>query len=90
MGPLSSAALAASMGCVAGLIFWRFRQLRERGGFYYGLSWALSVGAAVGLVFLPEAVKTREWRSLIWAVCAGIFAGFGLAGYTLLIYRDRE
>lgn len=83
-------ALAAMLGCLAGVIFWRLRRLRERGVFYYCLSWALSVCAAMALVLLPETVKTREWLLYITFVGGGFFAGLGLGGYTLLILRNRQ
>ena len=85
-----NAALAASVGCLAGLIFWHLRRLRERGELHYYLSWALSVGIAGAVFFLPEAVKTRDWLALIWVTGAGFFGGLGLAAYTRLILRDRS
>ena len=84
------AALAAILGCLAGVVFWRLRRLRERGVLFYFLSWALSVCVAVALFLLPETVKTREWLLYITFVGGGFFAGLGLAGYTLLILRNRQ
>lgn len=86
---LAATLFGASIGCVAGLIFWHLRAFRERGGVYYYLSWGLSVGAAVGMVFFPSALKHREWVDWVVSIAAGMFAGFGLGAYVILMLRDR-
>jgi len=74
---------------VAGLIFWRLRRLRDRGGLYYFLSWGLSVGAATALVLLPTILKTGEWLAFIIVIGVGVSEGAGLGAYIVLMFKDR-
>lgn len=87
---LRTAAFAGEIGGVAGVIYWRLRRLSERGGISYYLSWGVSVGAAAALVFLPEAIRTRAWLSLLWIVAAGFLGGMALAAYMVSILGDQQ
>jgi hypothetical protein len=85
------AAIGATLGGLAGLVFWRLRRLRERGNYlYYTLAWALFVAAGATFVFLPEILRTRDWPSLLWVAGGGFFAGLGLAAFTLQISGDQS
>jgi hypothetical protein len=88
--PLATTVFTATIGCVAGLIFWRLRRLRERGGVYYFLPWGLSVGAATALVLLPTILRMREWLPFIIVVGFSISAGCGLGAYIFLMLKDRD
>jgi hypothetical protein len=88
--PLVTTVFAATIGCVAGLIFWALRRLRERGGIYYFLPWGLAVGAGTALVLLPTILKTREWRAFTVVVVVGMSAGCGLGVYIYLMFKDQS
>ncbi len=94
--PVASPLFGATVGFVAGLVFWRLRSMRERGGVYYFVSWGLSLGTAVALIFLPMALRTGEWLAYGVAVGVGVIGGFGFGALILLIVireseqRDRD
>ena len=88
--PLATTVFGASVGCLAGLIFWRLRWMRERGGLYYFFSWGLSLGAAIALVMLPTTLKTREWLGYVIIVAVSVSAGGGLAAFFLLMTKDQH
>ena len=86
----SNAMFGAIAGCIAGVLFRSLHRLRERGEVYYYYSWALSVGIAAGIVFLPGAVRERDWRPFIVAICGGVFGRFGLAAYARMMFGNKE
>lgn len=88
--PLHTTVFAATIGCVAGLIFWALRRLRDRGGVYYFLPWGLSVGAGTALVLLPTILKTREWLAFTITVAVSVSAGCGLGAYIYLMFKDQS
>jgi hypothetical protein len=87
--PFATTVFAGTIGCVAGLIFWGLRRLRDRGGIYYFLPWGLSVGAGTALVLLPTILKTREWPFFFVAIGVSVSAGAGLGAYIFLMFKDR-
>lgn len=89
-GLRSHTMFGAAVGCLAGLLFWRLRWMRERGGLYYYYSWGPSVAGGVALVLLPEAIKTREWLAYTVFVALSVTAGFGLGAFFLLVMIKAE
>ena len=88
--PLSHTMFSAAVGCLGGLLFWRLRWMRERGGLYYYYSWGLSVAGGVAFVLLPEAIRTREWLAYTVIVGVSVTAGFGLGAFFLLMMIKAE
>ena len=83
--PFDTTPVAAAVGFVAGLFFWRLGWMRERGGVYYFFSWGLSLGTAVALIALPTILRTGEWLAYGVAVAVGVIGGCGLGALILLI-----
>ena len=88
--PISNTIFGAAVGCLAGLLFWRLRWMRERGGLYYYYSWGLSVAGGVALVLLPEVIRTREWLAYTVFVGLSVTAGFGIGAFFLLVMIKAE
>lgn len=88
--PLHETIFAATIGFLAGLIFWRLRWMRERGGVYYYFSWGLSAAGATAMVLLPTTFKTGDWLFFGVAVGVGMIAGCGLGAYVVMIFKEYD
>jgi hypothetical protein len=83
------ATFGALVGFLGGLIYWRLRWLREGGRLGYYLSWAYSVGSAVGVVLLPETVTTGSWFQFLAGVALGVGGGLGLGLFTRQVHGHK-
>ena len=88
--PMPPVVLGGSIGCIAGLLFWSLRGLRNRGGPYYFLSWGISVGIGTALVLLPTIIKTKEWLAYAVAVAVFACAGCGLGAYIVVRFKGGQ
>lgn len=90
--PLRTTVVAATIGFLAGLIFWRLRWMRDRGGVYYYFSWGLSVAGGTALFLLPSTIKNGEWLSFALMIVFAMTGGFGLAAFIVMavIEHDRK